>query len=125
MKSTYLLFTLFIFLLSCKENKNTISSKNIFLDSIKPPNEIEIKPNCVNKTIGYYKRFGLIISNFYKPIRITSLDFNNDGKVDTIVILKPFYMQQNERICFSSKTSSDNILIFTKNVKNKSVFFKK
>ena len=125
MKSTYLIITLFIFLLSCKENQNAISSKNILVDSIKPPNKIIIKQNCINKTKGYYERFGLIISNFYQPIRTSSIDFNNDGENDTIAIMKPFYMQQNEYKCFSSKTDSDNILVFAKTIKNKSVFFKK
>ena len=125
MKSTYLIFALFIIFSSCKENQKALSSNKILLDSIKCPKDIIIKENCVHKTKGYYERFGLIISNYYNTIETNTTDYDKDGYLDTIAIIKPFYKVQSEYQCYPSESNSDNILVIIKTVKTKNVFFKK
>jgi hypothetical protein len=126
MKSIYYAFIICIVLFSCKENQNTLQeNRKVILDSVNRPKKVLLNDICLKKTNGYYQRFGVEISNYYRAIKTTPIDFNKDGEIDTIAIIKPFYILPNEYKCFPTNTNDDNILIISQTIKNRSILFKK
>lgn len=91
MKFTYS-FYLIILLVSCtgKHYKAVDDASN---DTIRHPATLDkfYSEECLNHCSGYYNKYGLAISNFYKNADAIEFDFNKDGEADSLVILKPFY----------------------------------
>lgn len=86
----FLFFILLVFI-SCFDIKSTTKNK-IKLDTIHSPiTNLTESDECKIYSKGYYSRYGAVISNFYLYSNFTTLDYDKDGDLDSLVILRPFY----------------------------------
>ncbi|WP_294297457.1 hypothetical protein [uncultured Chryseobacterium sp.] len=110
---------LLILIASCtkKNVKISIADNKVKTDTLKSIYSHPKSKHCSDLAQGYYKRFGILISNFYEVGSFIPYDFNNDGATDTIAILNPFTsipMTRNFSECYS-KEINDRLLVFIKN----------
>lgn len=81
-----------------KTNANNYNSK-ISYDTIKFKGLGEIPANCLQFSDKYYKRFGIVISNYYQVRDSLAISLNNDKYIDTIVILSPLSLEPIDENC--------------------------
>lgn len=114
----FLITSISFLLISC-----SIGGKgsNIALDTIKPPFSIE-NSLCKIKSNGYFKKYGLIISNFYEITDSYFFDFDNDKIKDTLVILSPINMLLPSINSECSEVKKGNRLLIIINKKRASIF---
>lgn len=121
------IFIASITILSCIKNKKTETiNARIIMDTLYGRYKSPQSSQCNEMSNGYYKKFGIFISNFYEVSSYIPYDFNNDGKVDTIAVLSPFTsipMTKRFRDC-NNKNIDNRLLIFIENMGEKNKLFK-
>ena len=91
------LINVMIMSIACSDFKNTkadLTNVNHF-DTIKfeMPNLNELDDSCVTASKSYYKRFGLVLSQYYIVEDSLAIDLNSDSKIDTVFVLSPVSLQ--------------------------------
>jgi hypothetical protein len=118
---------LLLLITSCTKKESTQLPKNIVKnDTLKSLYSHPKSAYCEDLAKGYYKKFGILISNFYEVGSFIPYDFNDDGATDTIAILNPFTsipMTKNFRDCYSEEVN-DRLLVFIKNDGSRNSIFK-
>lgn len=111
---------IFIILFSCnKKTKDDTLIIDSTYDSIKGPEKIH--NDCFKLTSGYKKRFGVILSNYFEISSKVFYDFNNDNKIDTIVVLTPASLIAGEKgnLCTSNSKFDNRLLVLFENLNGK------
>lgn len=109
------LLSIFLFLFACNQKK--VCCINTMKQGVISAPDTEIKDDCKKVPNGYFKKFGVFISNFYAIDQ--SININNDS----IGILKPFYTYSLYSYCYPEKTDK-NLLIIYHTKKNKTDVYK-
>lgn len=126
MKYNLYLLLLSIILFSCnnKTEKNVIlHSPDLSRDTLFGPKNNLFKKKCLDQVKGYKNKYGIVYSNYYRDQPIP-FDFDNNKIVDTIVVLKPFYVNGFDG-CFPNNAEFDfPILLVSKTINRKSKIFK-
>lgn len=123
----FLVSFLLILIASCtKKGVIPLANNKVKNDTLKSSYFHPKSGYCADLAKGYYKKFGILISNFYEVGSFIPYDFNNDGVTDTIAILNPFTsipMTKNFSECYS-KEVNDRLLVFIKNDGSRSTIYK-
>lgn len=109
-------------IISCHNSSHRMIEKKELLDTIQPEYKIANNSPCFDISKGYFKKFGIVISNFYEVTKILSIDLNNDKKMDSLIILTPNSLipdAEKGGVCYRKDTIENRLLIKILNLDNK------
>ncbi|MDP4291674.1 MAG: hypothetical protein Q8908_11385 [Bacteroidota bacterium] len=100
----YISVVVICMVLSFKSISNSIpfSKNQVCYDTIHAiglKNQRNIGDNCLKVANTFYKRFGVLISDYYVVKDSLALDLNGDNVVDTIAILSPISLEVGPNEC--------------------------
>lgn len=93
-KALIAIFIIFLGYMSCKnEIKTNSTSEDVtFYDTINYQDNNLSYLELGTKNSKFFNRFGVVISNYYEIMDSLPIDLNNDGFIDTLVILSPLLL---------------------------------
>jgi len=108
---------LYLNVISCGRKSEMTIQKSSKKDTIYNP--IPNDSECNSRITGYYDKYGVVISNFYPYSNIKTFDYYLDGNKDSLVILRPFYSNNNDLENSCEITKNDKVLLISKVVNSK------
>ncbi|MFL9838532.1 hypothetical protein ABS768_13545 [Flavobacterium sp. ST-75] len=87
MKPALLVLFLGLCLISCKDNYRQAMYHVSPYDTLDIPKGTSAE--CIEKSKGYFKAYGCMVSSYYRVIDAKPMDVNNDVLTDTLVIISP------------------------------------
>jgi hypothetical protein len=101
-----LILTYAILLSTCLTGCDVIQNKrpailNIF-DTLRFQNypfPDQLDQICLKKINSYQQQFGIVISKYYEVTDKLPIDLNNDGQIDTLIIVTPLSLHGGDTIC--------------------------
>ncbi|KGO79712.1 hypothetical protein Q763_12760 [Flavobacterium beibuense F44-8] len=87
MKPALLILFLGLSLISCKDNYRQARQPVTSYDTLDVPKDVTAE--CIEKSKGYFKAYGCMVSSYYRVIDAKPMDVNNDALTDTLVIISP------------------------------------
>jgi hypothetical protein len=94
-QALYFLVVIHIIILACDLNLKGTNKKIIqaSYDTVRFDNINDTDKICKSLAKSFYKRFGIIISNYYIVMDSLAVDLNRDSFMDTIIILSPIPLE--------------------------------
>lgn len=87
MKPALLILFFGLSLISCKDNYRQSRQPVPPYDTLDVPKDATAE--CIEKSKGYFKAYGCMVSSYYRVIDAKPMDVNNDALTDTLVIISP------------------------------------
>lgn len=111
MKLNKIILILFVFLISCKNNKaDLINIKEKTNDTIKPTH-LNKNSLCYKNSLNYKYKYGFVISDLYDISEEEIFDIDKDFIKDTIAILSPLTLLPSSRCEIKQDELIDNRLL--------------
>ncbi len=110
MKISIILVSLIVLNQSCNTKSQIDRNTQSFQDSLKYPLWHQLDDTCKQLTQGYFSCCNYKISNYYFIDNAITTDYDSDGDMDTITLVKPYHANLYTRTCFQNSELDTNFL---------------